>query len=92
MSPSGSGSPAPRQGLAYVYALATVLIWSTVASAFKLTLRELSVVELLWIASATSVLAISTSLPKSRRCTPSTRGWIHDTARFSDCGSRTMIT
>ena len=67
MSPSGAGSPAPRQGLAYVYALATVLIWSTVASAFKLTLRELSVVELLWIASATSVLVMAAILAAQRR-------------------------
>jgi len=30
-----------RQKQAYVYALITVLFWSTVASAFKLTLRHL---------------------------------------------------
>jgi drug/metabolite transporter (DMT)-like permease len=60
------GEPArshePRQGLAYVYALATVLIWSTVASAFKLTLRELGVVELLAVASATSVVVMAAIL------------------------------
>lgn len=49
----------PQQGKAYAYALATVLIWSTVASAFKLTLRHLGVVELLAVASVTSVVVLA---------------------------------
>jgi drug/metabolite transporter (DMT)-like permease len=62
-----SRPPEARQGLAYVYALATVLIWSTVASAFKLTLRELGVVELLTVASATSVVVMALILAVQRR-------------------------
>ena len=37
-----------RQAKAYIYALTTVAIWSTVASAFKLSLRYLTPVELLF--------------------------------------------
>lgn len=54
--------PAPRQGAAYAYALTTVLIWSTVASAFKLTLRHLGVLEMLVLASVTSVVALTVVL------------------------------
>jgi drug/metabolite transporter (DMT)-like permease len=57
----------PRQGAAYAYALSTVLIWSTVASAFKLTLRHLTVIEMLLIASATSVVALLVVLTVQRR-------------------------
>jgi drug/metabolite transporter (DMT)-like permease len=37
-----------------VYALAAIFLWSTVASAFKLTLREIGVVELLFVATLVS--------------------------------------
>jgi drug/metabolite transporter (DMT)-like permease len=49
-----------KQNQAYVYALTAVLFWSTVASAFKLTLEHLEVIQLLFIASltATSVLFV----------------------------------
>jgi drug/metabolite transporter (DMT)-like permease len=46
------------QKAAYVYALFAVLLWSSVASAFKLTLRSLSVIELLLISNITSVFAL----------------------------------
>jgi drug/metabolite transporter (DMT)-like permease len=45
-----------NQKIAYLYALGTVLLWSTVASAFKITLRYLDVVTLLFYASITSTL------------------------------------
>ncbi|MFW6142719.1 MAG: DMT family transporter [Desulfovermiculus sp.] len=47
-----------NQAKATILALITVLIWSTVASAFKLSLRILSVAELLFFSSACSVLVL----------------------------------
>ena len=47
-----------RQRLAYLYGLATVLIWSTVASAFKLALAHLDHLQLLLAANAVSVLTL----------------------------------
>ena len=49
---------ARRQKLAYVYGLATVLIWSTVASAFKIALKVLDPLQLLLIADSVSVLTL----------------------------------
>ena len=46
------------QKLAYTFALLAVLLWSTVASAFKISLQSLSVIELLLISNITSVLAL----------------------------------
>jgi len=48
-----------RQGKAYGYALATVLLWSTVASAFKLSLRHLDPPQLLLYATVTSTLVLA---------------------------------
>ena len=47
-----------RQTKAYLYAGATVLLWSTVASAFKLTLGHLSFIEMLLWASAVSTATL----------------------------------
>ncbi len=47
------------QAKATILALTTVLIWSTVASAFKLSLGILSVAELLFFSSACSVLVLA---------------------------------
>jgi drug/metabolite transporter (DMT)-like permease len=47
-----------RQTKAYLYAGATVLLWSTVAAAFKLTLDHLSFIEMLLWASAVSTAAL----------------------------------
>jgi len=41
-----------------IYALTAVLLWSTVASAFKLSLRYLTVTELLLISTISSVIAL----------------------------------
>ncbi|MFH1438139.1 MAG: DMT family transporter [Pseudomonadota bacterium] len=46
------------QGKAYLYAAATVLFWSTAASAFKLSLRRLDFLQLLLFSSATSTLVL----------------------------------
>jgi len=48
------------QSKAYIYALATVLLWSTVATAFKIALRHMSPVQLLFFANITSVLLLFT--------------------------------
>jgi drug/metabolite transporter (DMT)-like permease len=47
-----------NQRKAYIYALGTVLIWSTVASAFKLSLRTLLPAHLLLYANLVSVLLL----------------------------------
>ncbi len=43
---------------AYLYGIATVLLWSTVASAFKISLRYLDYAQLLLYASAVSTVAL----------------------------------
>ena len=45
-----------NQKIAYLYALGTVLLWSTVASAFKISLRYLDIIQLLFYASITSTV------------------------------------
>ncbi len=47
-----------NQKKAYLYAALTVLLWSTVASAFKLTLRSLNFIQMLLIASLVSTAAL----------------------------------
>lgn len=47
-----------RQGKAYMFGISTVLIWSTVASAFKISLRFLSPVELLFYSSLFSTIVL----------------------------------
>ncbi|MCX5832929.1 MAG: DMT family transporter [Deltaproteobacteria bacterium] len=46
------------QKKAYLYAILTVLLWSTVASAFKITLRHLNFIQLLFYASFVSMAAL----------------------------------
>lgn len=45
-----------NQSKAYLFALITVMFWSTVATAFKISLRELNYIQLLFIANLTSVV------------------------------------
>ena len=65
-----------NQRQAYLYALSAVLLWSTVASAFKLALRYLDNVELLVFSEAFSVIILALVLICSRgfgqvfQCTP----------------------
>ncbi len=52
----------PDQRAAMVHGLVAVLLWSTVASAFKLSLRQLTPVQLLFYASLVSLLFLATLL------------------------------
>ena len=47
-----------RQNLAYVYAISAVLLWSTVASAFKISLRHLDVWQLLFVSSLAACICL----------------------------------
>jgi len=54
--------PLPDDRRAIAFGLATVLTWSTVATAFKLALRHLDPLQLLAVANAVSVLALGSVL------------------------------
>jgi Predicted permease, DMT superfamily len=56
-----------RQRRAYLYGLSTVLIWSTVASAFKIALRHLDPVQLLLVADAVSILTLGAILAAQKK-------------------------
>ncbi len=47
-----------RQKQAYLYAIVAVLFWSTVASAFKVSLRHLDFLQLLFFSSLTSLVVL----------------------------------
>lgn len=66
-------TPHPRR--AWCYALATVLMWSTVASAFKWSLRYFAPAQLLWVASLTSSLFLGLWLGLQGRLAESIRVW-----------------
>lgn len=51
-----------RQAWAWLFAGTTVLFWSTVATAFKLSLRYLDIFQLLFFASLTSVVVLMLAL------------------------------
>lgn len=51
-----------KQGQAYLFGLAAVLCWSTVATAFKLSLRYLDPIQLLLYASLSSILVLAAVL------------------------------
>ena len=53
-----------NQAKAYAYGLTTVLLWSTVASAFKLSLRHVDHFQLLLYACVVSILVLSFILPR----------------------------
>jgi drug/metabolite transporter (DMT)-like permease len=56
-----------QQNKAYLYAGTAVLMWSTVGSAFKLTLRYLSPIQMLLYASLVSILVLFIILLKQRK-------------------------
>jgi drug/metabolite transporter (DMT)-like permease len=56
-----------NQKSAYLYALGVVLFWSTIASAFKISLRYLDVISLLFYASITSTVVYLIYLLFSRK-------------------------
>ncbi len=47
-----------KQRQAYIYAIISILFWSTVASAFKISLKYLDFLQLLFFASIISILAL----------------------------------
>jgi len=47
-----------KQKRAYIYAIISILFWSTAASAFKISLKYLDSLQLLFFASITSILAL----------------------------------
>jgi len=51
-----------NQKLAYVYALSAIFLWSTVATAIKITLRYFDPYQMLFIATAVSLLAVTAIL------------------------------
>jgi len=51
-----------KQKQAYTYAIIAVLLWSTVASAFKISLRYLDFLQLLFCASIISIIILSVVL------------------------------
>ncbi|WP_346836585.1 DMT family transporter [Microbulbifer sp. SAOS-129_SWC] len=59
-------SPAVDNRRAYLLALSAVLCWSTVASAFKLSLRYLTPLQLVSVASLVSTLLLALVVAKSR--------------------------
>lgn len=59
-------NPLPRQK-AYYYAIATVFLWSTVATAFKLTLEHLTPLQLLFQANLVSAVTLLLVLAFERR-------------------------
>ncbi|MEP1217286.1 MAG: DMT family transporter [Marinobacter sp.] len=56
-----------NQKQAMLYGLGTVLLWSTVATAFKLSLRELTPIQMLAVACVASVLVMALVLLVQRR-------------------------
>jgi len=56
-----------NQKTAMLYGLGTVLLWSTVATAFKLALADLAPVQMLLVACASSVLVIGSILLLQKR-------------------------
>lgn len=59
-----------NQKKAYVYAVFTVLFWSTVASAFKIALREYHPIEMLFVANLVSLLIFTGILMFRRKPVP----------------------
>jgi uncharacterized membrane protein len=55
------------QSRAYLYASLTVFLWSTVATAFKIALRDLNNIQLLLVANITSLLVFTVILTAQGR-------------------------
>lgn len=60
-------SPSPNSRRAYTLALAAVLCWSTVASAFKLSLQYVSPLQLVSVAALVSTLVMGLVVTRERR-------------------------
>lgn len=55
------------QSKAFTYAIAATLLWSTIGSAFKLTLRHIAFADLLMIATITSTIVLLVALIVTRK-------------------------
>lgn len=75
-----------RQAQAYAFAGAAILLWSTVASAFKLSLRYVDHLQLLLYANATSVVVLFAILALQRRVHLLVRYTRTDLARLAGLG------
>ncbi len=58
-----------------IYAVLAVLLWSTVATAFKIALRGLSEAQLLWIASGVATLVLGIGIGRGKRRWLSPGAW-----------------
>lgn len=56
-----------NQNKSYIFALSAILFWSTIGSALKLTLRYISFAELLFYASATSLILLFIAINASHK-------------------------
>ncbi|MBT4519819.1 MAG: DMT family transporter, partial [Halieaceae bacterium] len=59
---------------AYLFGLITVVLWSTIATALKLTLRHIDQYQMLFVATLTSTLFLGTVLAFQRRLIDTLRG------------------
>jgi len=75
-----------RQTKAYLYAAATVLLWSTVASAFKLTLGQMGFLEMLLGASVVSLAALFLIVLAQGKLSLITNSSREDVARSASLG------
>ena len=57
-----------KQKLAYVFALSAVLLWSTVATAFEISLKYFDFLELLLVSSFVSLIALLIIVIKQGSC------------------------
>ncbi len=56
-----------KQKKAYIYAISAVILWSTAASAFKITLRYIKPISMLFYSSLTALIALSIILLIQRK-------------------------
>jgi drug/metabolite transporter (DMT)-like permease len=75
-----------RQARAYAYGAATVALWSTVATAFKLALRGLDPAQLLFYASLTSLVVLAVLLAARGRLRAALRPSRRELARSAALG------
>lgn len=75
-----------RQKQAYMYAIFSVLLWSTAASAFKLSLKYLDPLQLLALASFTSMVILFAILIVQGKWNRLTACTVHDLARSAVLG------
>ena len=75
-----------RQHKAYLFALSAVLLWSTVATAFKISLRYLDVFQLLLVASVTATLCLLVIVLATGRITMLAHTGTQDYLRLASLG------